>query len=78
MVGHQVGKNILTGMTKGCVAKVMGQGYRLGQVLVEPQGGGQSAAYLGGLHRVGEPGAVVIALVVYKNLGFVLQSPKGR
>jgi len=37
---HGLVQRLLPGMAEGGVAEVMGQRHRLGQILVEPQGGG--------------------------------------
>ena len=52
----------LSRMAKGRVPQVMGQADGLGQILVEAQGAGNGAGDLRNLQRVGEPGAVEVAL----------------
>jgi hypothetical protein len=47
------------------------------QILIQLQAAGNGAGNLRHLQRVGQAGAVVIALMVHKNLGFVLQAAKG-
>ena len=74
---HQLVELALAGMAEGRVAEVMGQRQRLGQVLVEAQRPGDRAGDLRHLDRVGEPRAVVIALVIDEDLGLVLQPPEG-
>ncbi len=49
-------------VAKGRVPKVVAEGDGLRQVLVEAQGTGNGAGDLRHLQRVGEPGAVVVAL----------------
>jgi hypothetical protein len=55
----------------------MAQGDGLGEVLVQAQGAGDSAADLRYLQGVGEAGAVVVAFRGDKHLGFMLQAPEG-
>ena len=58
------------------VAQVVGQGHRLGQVLVEAQGPGDGPGDLGHLQRMGQPGAVEVPLRREKDLGLLLQPPE--
>ena len=64
-------------MAERRVAEVVGQRQRLGQVLVEPELAGQRAGDLGDFQRMGQPGAVVIALVEHEHLGLVLEPAEG-
>jgi hypothetical protein len=64
------------GMAERRVADIMGQRQRLGEVLVEPELAGQRTGDLRDLKRMGQPGAVMIALVEHKNLRLVLQAPE--
>ena len=59
-VGQQGVQRPLPGVAKGRVPQVVGQGHRLGQILVEAQGPGDGAGDLGHLQGVGEAGAVVV------------------
>ena len=54
----------------------MGQRQRFGQVLVEPELAGQRPGDLRHFERMGQPGAVMIALVEHENLRLVLQPPE--
>ncbi len=63
-------------MPKRRMTQVMGQRQRFGQILVKTKLTGQSARDLRNLKRVGQPGAVVIALVKHENLGLVLEPAK--
>ena len=74
---HAVVERVLAGMAEGRVAEVVRQRQRLGQVLVEPQRAGQRAGDLRHLDRVGQPRAVVVALVVDEDLRLVLQAAEG-
>ena len=67
----------LAGMAERRMAEVMGQRQRLGEVLVEPELAGQRAGDLGHFQRMGQPGAVMIALMEHEDLGFVLQAAEG-
>ncbi len=71
-LGGKLVQGPLSGVAKGGVAQVVGQGNGLGKVLVKPQGPGNGAGNLGDLQGVGEPGAVVVSLGREENLGFVL------
>ena len=66
-------ERILAGMPERRVAEIMDQRYRLGEILVAAQRARQGAGDLRHLDRVGEPGAVVIALVGDEHLRLVLQ-----
>ncbi len=63
----------LAGMAERRMAEIMRQRQGLGEVLVEPQPPRQGARHLGHFERVGEPCAVVIALVEHEDLRLVLQ-----
>jgi len=77
-VGHQLVEGSLTGVPKGSVAHIVGHGHGLGQLGVDEQSARQRAGDLGHLKGMGEPSAVVIALVDDKDLGLVLQTAEGR
>ena len=62
---------------KGVWPKVVGQGQGFGQILIEPHDTGNGPCHLGYLNGMGEPGAVMVALVIHKNLGFMLQAAEG-
>ena len=66
----------LSRMAKGRVSQVMGQADGLGQILVEAQGTGNGAGDLRHLQRVGEPGAVEVALRREEHLRFLLEPPE--
>ena len=63
----------LPGMAERGMAEVMRQRQRLGEVFIQPELAGQRAGDLGHLQRMGQPGAVMIALMEHEDLGFVLQ-----
>ena len=64
------------GMTKRCVAKIVDQRQSLGQILIGVQGSGQCPRDLAHFDRMSKAGAVVIAVIVHKNLCFVHQAAK--
>ena len=49
---------------------------RIGEILVEADLAGQRAGDLRHFQRMGQPGAVMIALVEHEDLGFVLEAAK--
>jgi hypothetical protein len=71
---HGLCKHPFPGVTKGCVAQVMGERDTLRQVLIQTQLPGNGSRNLGTFKRVREAISVVIAFEVYEYLGFVLQS----
>ena len=68
---HQPLHRVLAGMPERRMAQIMGQRYRLGQIGVQPQNAGQSTRHLRHFDRMGQARAIVIALVLYKDLRFV-------
>ena len=74
--GHGV-QRFLAGMAEGRVAQVMRQRHRLGQVFVHRQGARQAARQLRHFQRMGQPGAVIIAFMLHKDLGLVLEAAEG-
>src|ERR1700682_3424119 len=63
-------------MAERRMAEVVGERQRLGQILVEAEAACECAGYLRDLQRVGEPRAVVVALVRDEDLGLVLEAAK--
>ncbi len=59
------------------MTEVVGQGDRLGQVVVEAQGVGDGARDLRHFQRMGQPGAEVVALVGDEHLGLLLKAAEG-
>ena len=59
------------------MAEVVRQRQRFGEILVEAELAGQRAGDLRHFQRVGQPGAVMIALVEHEHLGLVLQAAEG-
>ena len=66
---HAVVERVLAGMAEGRVAEVVGERQRLGQILVEAERAGERAGDLADLDRVGQAGAVMVALVVARRPG---------
>ncbi len=75
---HRRVKRILARMTEGRVAKVMRQRQRLGEIIVKAERAGQSAGDLADLDRMGEPRAVMVALVRNKDLRLMRETAEGR
>ncbi len=73
---HRV-ERFLAGMAERRVAEIVGQRQRLGEILVERQRAGDAARDLRHLEAVGEPRAVMVALVIDEDLGLVLQAAEG-
>ena len=59
------------------MAEVVRQRQRLGEILVEAERAGQRAGDLRHFERMGEPGAVMVALVEHEHLGLVLEAAEG-
>src|SRR6478752_422210 len=68
----------LAGMAERRMAEIVRERQRFGEIFVESQGAGERTRDLRHFKRVGEPGAVVVALVEYEHLGLVLEAAKGR
>src|SRR4029077_1725795 len=69
----------LAGMAERRMAEVVGQRQRLGQIFIDAERAGQRPRHLGDFERMGEPGAVVVALVEHEHLRLVLEaSERGR
>ena len=68
--------DVLAGMAKRSVPQIVGQRDGFGQILIETQNAGNGPGDLRHFQRMGQPGAVVIPLMVHKNLRFVFQTAK--
>ena len=75
--GAQSVQRTLARVAEGRVPQIVPQGNGLGQVLVQAQRPGDGAGDLVHLQRVGEPGAVVVALGRKEHLRFLFQPPEG-
>ena len=74
---HHPAQRPLSGVAKGGVAQIVGQGGGLGEVLVQPQRPGHAPGNSRHLQGVGHTGAVVVPLRLEEYLGLVHQPPKG-
>ena len=69
----------LAGVAERGMAEIMGQRQGFGEVLVEPELAGQRPGNLRDFERMGQPGAVMVALMEHENLRLVLQAAeRGR
>src|SRR5262249_29949775 len=75
---HRRVQRLLAGMAERRVAEIVRQRHGLAEVFVESQRAADAAGDLRHLDRMGEPRAVVIALVIDEDLGLVLQPPERR
>ena len=71
-------QHILSRMAERRVAEIMAKADGLGEIGVETQRPGQRPRDLRHLKRMGQPGAEMVALVGYEDLGLLLQPPEGR
>ena len=76
--GHALVEFILAGMTERRVAKVVGQGDGLGEIVVQAEGVGDRTGDLRNFQRMGQSRTKVIALVGDEHLRFFLQTTKCR
>src|SRR5882672_2435088 len=65
-------------MAERRVAEIVGERHRLAEILVQPEGAADGAGDLRHFKRMGQPGAVVVALVIDEDLRLVLQPPERR
>ena len=75
-LAHAGVEHLLADVPERRVAEVVAEPDRLGQVLVEPERPRDVARDPAGLERVGEPGAVVVALGGDEHLRLVLEPPE--
>jgi hypothetical protein len=59
------------------VSKVVTKTNRFDQIFVCPERTGDCAPNLGYFQRVSKPGAVIVAFIVYEDLGFIFQPAEG-
>ena len=71
-----VGKEVLTKMAEGCVAKVMGEGDGFCKVFIEAEGACDGAGDLRDFNGVGEAGGEVVAYGGDEDLRLVLEAAK--
>ena len=67
----------LTGVAKGRMAEIVTEGDGFHQILVQTKCPGNRSGKTADLQRVGKAGTVMISLRAEKNLGFMLETPKG-
>ena len=67
----------LAGMAERRMAEIVGQRQRFGEVFVESEHAGKRSRHLSDFERMGQPRAVMVALVEDKDLGFVLEPAEG-
>ena len=75
---HEFVEHILASVAKWRVAKIMRQGKRLGEIVVEAERAGKRARDLTDFERVGEPGTEMVSLVRNKDLRLVGEPPESR
>ena len=73
VVFHQLRQSVLARVAERRVPEVVRQGYRLHQLLVEPESPRYGPRYLSHLDRVGKPRTVIIAFVVDEYLCLVFK-----
>ena len=75
---HDLRERSFPRMPERPVAKIMRQRNGLNQILIKTQNPANRSSYLGNFKRVGEAGAVMVALMVDKHLRLVLQAAESR
>lgn len=75
---HEFVEHILASVAKWRVAKIMRQGKRLGEIVVEAERASKRARDLTDFERVGEPGTEMVSLVRNKDLRLVGEPPESR
>ena len=76
-IGEAAVERALAGMAERRMAEIVAERGGLGQVLVEAERAGERAGDLGHFQRVGQAGAVMVALVEDEHLGLVGQAAEG-
>ena len=77
IVGHAVVQCPFAAVTERRVPDVVGEAEPFRERFVEAQDPRDTTRHLAHLEAVGEPGAVVVALVVQEDLGLVLEPTEG-
>jgi hypothetical protein len=77
-IRHQFIERLFAGMAERRMAEIMNQCHALGQILVQLESPGQRPGDLRHFDGVGQPGAVVVALMGNEDLGLVLEPPERR
>jgi hypothetical protein len=73
---HQLVENFLSRMAERCMPEIVRERHRFGEFLVEAECARHSARDLRGFQRMRQASAVVIALVIHEDLGFVFEAAK--
>ena len=71
-------QRVLAGVAERRMAEIMDQRHAFRQILVELHGAGERARDLGDLDRVGQTGAIMVAVVCDEDLRLVFQAAEGR
>ncbi len=75
---HQRVEHVFAGMAEGRVAEVMRERQRLGEVVIEAERPGDGAGDLANFDRMGQTGAIMIALMRHEDLRLMGEAAKGR
>jgi hypothetical protein len=75
---HGLVQRLLAGMAEGRMAEIVGEGQRLGEILVQREPPRDRTRDLRHLQRVRQAGAVVVALMRDEDLRLVLEPAEGR
>ena len=75
---HALIERILSRVTERRVTEIVGEADRLGQVFIESHGSRHRPGNLRHLERMGQPGSVMVALVIDEHLCLVEETPKRR
>ncbi len=73
---HQLVQAALTGVAERRMSEIVRERDRLRELLIQTKRASNRARDLRGFERMGESGAVVVALVIYKDLGLVFEAAK--
>ena len=77
VIFHLSGQHFFSRMSKGRVPQVVGEADGFRQVFIAAQRPGEGPADLRDFQRMGQPGAVVVSLIIDEDLGLVFQPPEG-
>jgi hypothetical protein len=75
---HDFIKDILARVPEGRMAKIMRQGQRFGQIIVEAKRSCKRPRNLANLDGMGQPGSEVIALMRHEDLSLMGKPAEGR
>ena len=77
MIFHQQVECLLSCMSEGRVPKIVGEGDRFGEILIQTECPRYCATDRGDLNGMGQAGSVVVPLAVEEDLGLSIQSTEG-